>query len=88
MGHEVRLLAGKVVKPFVTCNKNDVHDARAIWKAMQQPEGRAVSVKTEEQQAILALHRMRRQLVKFRIAQSNGSVSANWMMRLPGLNAV
>lgn len=51
-------------------NKNDVMDARAIWMAVQQP-GKAIAVKTEEQQAILALHRMRRQLVKFRTAQIN-----------------
>ena len=31
-----------------------------------------VSVKSEEQQAVLALHRMREQLVKFRTAQING----------------
>ena len=43
----------------------DAHDARAIWTAVQQPNVKAVAVKTEEQQAILALHRMRSQLVKF-----------------------
>ena len=32
----------------------------------------AVAIKTEEQQAMLALHRMRSQLVKFRTAQING----------------
>ncbi len=45
-------------------------DARAIWLAVQQP-GEAIAVKTEEQQAVLALHRIRRQLVKFRTAQIN-----------------
>ena len=39
---------------------------------MQQPGVRAVAIKSEEQQAILALHRMRQQLVKFRTAQTNG----------------
>lgn len=72
MGHKVKLLPGKVVKPFVSGNKNDVHDARAIWTAARQPGVKTVSVKTEEQQAILALHRMRSQLVKFRTAQING----------------
>lgn len=72
MGHEVKLLPGKVVKPFVTGNKNDVHDARAIWTAVRQPGLKVVAIKTEEQQAILALHRMRSQLVKFRTAQING----------------
>lgn len=72
LGHQVKLLPGKEVKPFVTGNKNDWHDARAIWTAAQQPHVKAVAIKTEEQQAILALHRMRSQLVKFRTAQLNG----------------
>lgn len=72
MGHEVKLMPGKAVKAFVTGNKNDVADARAIWLAVQQPGVHAVAVKTEAQQAVLALHRMRQQLVKFRTMQSNG----------------
>jgi len=38
--------------------------------AVQQP-GKSVAVKTETQQAVLALHRMRQQLVKFRTMQIN-----------------
>ena len=72
MGHEVKLMPAKTVRPFVGGNKSDVHDARAIWTAVQQPKVKAVAVKTEEQQAVLALHRMRQQLVKFRTAQING----------------
>lgn len=72
MGHEVKLMPGKAVKAFVSGNKNDVADARAIWLATQQSGVKAVAVKTEAQQAILALHRMRQQLVKFRTMQSNG----------------
>ena len=71
LGHEVRLLPAKMVRPFVGGNKNDAHDARAIWTAAQQPGVKAVAIKSEEQQAILALHRMRQQLVKFRTAQIN-----------------
>ena len=71
LGHEVRLLPAKMVRPFVGGNKNDAHDARAIWTAVQQPGVKTVAIKTEEQQAILALHRMRQQLVKFRTAQIN-----------------
>lgn len=70
LGHKVRLMQGRFVKAFVMGNKNDVMDARAIWMAVQQP-GKAVAVKTEEQQSILVLHRSRRQLVKFRTAQIN-----------------
>jgi transposase len=72
LGHQVKLLPGRMVKPFVSGNKNDVHDARAIWTAVQQPGIKTVAIKTEEQQAVLALHRMRQQLVKFRTAQING----------------
>ena len=72
LGHEVRILPAKMVRAFVRGNKNDAHDARAIWAAVQQPGVRTVAVKTEEQQAVLALHRMRQQLVKFRTAQING----------------
>jgi transposase len=54
LGHQVKLMPAKAVKPFLTGNKNDRHDARAIWTAVQQPHVKAVAIKTEEQQAILA----------------------------------
>lgn len=71
MGHEVKLMPGKFVKAFVMGNKNDAVDAKAIWLAVQHAE-RSVAVKTETQQAVLSLHRMREQLVKFRTMQING----------------
>ncbi|HKR42691.1 MAG TPA: IS110 family transposase [Paraburkholderia sp.] len=71
MGHRVKLMSAEFVKAFNIRNKNDAADARAIWLAVQQP-GKAVAVKTEAQQAVLALHRMRQQLVKFRTMQING----------------
>ncbi|AOK32836.1 transposase [Burkholderia cenocepacia] len=71
MGHEVRLMPAEFVKAFNIRNKNDAADARAIWLAVQQP-GKPVAVKTEMQQAMVALHRMREQLVKFRTMQVNG----------------
>jgi transposase len=71
MGHEVRLMPAEFVKAFNVRNKNDAADAKAIWLAVQQP-GKPVAVKTEMQQAMLALHRMREQLVKFRTMQVNG----------------
>ena len=72
LGHEVRLVSAKMVRAFVGGNKNDAADARAIWTAVRQPGVKMVAVKSEEQQAVLALHRMRQQLVKFRTAQING----------------
>ncbi|CAN0627091.1 transposase [Burkholderia multivorans] len=65
MGHQVKLMPGEFVKAFNIRNKNDAADARAIWFAVQQP-GKSVAVKTEMQQAMLAVHRAREQLIKFR----------------------
>ena len=71
LGHEVVLLHAKFIRPFVQTNKTDAADARAIWTAVQQPEMRTVAAKTEDQQAMLSLHRMRALLVKFRTMQVN-----------------
>jgi transposase len=71
LGHQVKLLAPRSVRPFVLRNKTDAADAKAIWTAVQQPEARIVALKTEHQQTVLALHRMRGQLMKFRIMQTN-----------------
>src|ERR1700679_654898 len=70
MGHQVKLIPAKFAKAFNIRNKNDAADARAIWMATQMP-GKSVAVKTEAQQAILALHRIRQQKVKFRTMQMN-----------------
>src|ERR1700733_209342 len=69
MGHEVRLIATKFVRPFVKNNKTDAADAAAIWEAAQRPGMRFVPFKSEQQQGILALHNMRDLLVKSRTAQ-------------------
>jgi transposase len=69
-GHQVKLMPAEFAKAFYIRNKNDAADARAVWLAVQQPS-KAVAIKTEAQQAVLALHRMRQQLVKFRTMQIN-----------------
>lgn len=71
LGHQVRLIAARSVRPFVQRNKTDAADARAIWTASQQPGAKFVSVKTEAQQIVLSLHRIRAQLMKMRIMQTN-----------------
>lgn len=71
LGHQVKLMPAAYVKAFNIRNKNDAADAKAIWLAVQQPS-KAVAVKNETQQAMLALHRMRSQLMKFRTMQTNG----------------
>ena len=55
LGHSIRLLHAKVVRPFVSGNKTDATDARAIWLAVQQPGVKFVRVKTKAQQATLTL---------------------------------
>ncbi|SFE38142.1 IS110 family transposase, partial [Nitrosomonas sp. Nm166] len=70
LGHEVKLIHAKFVRPFVQGNKTDAADAKAIWTAVRQPEMRMAG-KTEDQQAMLALHRMRLSLIKFRTMQVN-----------------
>lgn len=71
LGHQAVLLHAKFIRPFVQTNKTDAADARAIWTAMQQPGMRTVAAKTEDQQSMLSLHRMRTSLVKFRTMQVN-----------------
>lgn len=71
MGHKVKLLPAKHVRAFVLRDKTDALDAQAIWIAAQQPHIKDVSVKSEQQQACLALHSMRQQLMKMRIMQTN-----------------
>jgi transposase len=71
LGHNVRLIHAKAVRPFVSGNKTDATDARAIWLAVQQPGTKFVGLKSEEQQATLVLHRQRELLMKIKTMQSN-----------------
>ena len=71
LGHTVRLLHAKIVRPFVSGNKTDATDARAIWIAVQQPGVKFVGIKTAAQQATLTLHRQRELLMKMRTMQTN-----------------
>lgn len=70
-GHDVRLMAPHFVKPYVKTNKNDAADAEAICEAVARPNMRFVPVKCAEQQAVLALHRVRQSFIKARTAQAN-----------------
>lgn len=71
LGHSVRLIHAKAVRPFVSGNKTDATDARAIWLAIQQPGTKFVAVKTLEQQGTLILHRQRELLMKIKTMQTN-----------------
>lgn len=66
LGHEVKLIAPRYVKPFIKRHKNDSADAEAIVEAAQRPEMRYVEIKSEQQQSRAILFRMREQLVRQR----------------------
>lgn len=70
-GHTVKLIAPQFVKPFRQGEKNDWNDALAIGIAGCQPTMRFVAVKSAEQQAIQALHRVRTRVQHDRVACAN-----------------
>lgn len=72
LGHRVRLIAPQHVKPFRRGQKNDYRDAEAIISAALSPGMHFVGVKSVDQQAEQALHRVRSQLLRQRIAAANG----------------
>jgi transposase len=64
LGHTVKLMAPQFVKPYVKTNKSDARDAEAICEAVARPNMRFVPIKTVEQQALLAVHRVRQALCR------------------------
>jgi transposase len=64
LGHTVKLMPPHYVKPYVKRQKNDMADAAAICEAVTRPSMRFVPAKSEEQQAVLMLHRSRELLVR------------------------
>ena len=71
LGHSVRLMAPAFVVPYRKSGKNDGNDAEAICEAVVRPNMRFVPVKSEEQQALLALHRVRQGWIAERTATIN-----------------
>jgi transposase len=67
----VRLMAPRFVRAYVKANKNDTADAEAICEAVRRPSMRFVAVKSTVQQDVQAVHWVRAQLVKTRIALAN-----------------
>jgi transposase len=71
LGHKACLIAPQHVKPYVQGNKNDYNDAAGIAEAVTRPKIRFVSVKSEEQQDIQAMHRLRESQVGVRTKLCN-----------------
>jgi transposase len=71
LGHEVKLMSPRFVRPYVKSNKNDARDAEAICEAVARPSMRFVAVKSQGQQDMLALHRVRSLLIRERTALMN-----------------
>jgi transposase len=71
LGHEVKLIPAQHVKAFLRGNKNDYNDALAIAEAVSRPQMRFVEIKTEAQQDIQALHRLRERRLQERTALCN-----------------
>lgn len=71
LGHSVRLMAAQFVTPYRKRGKNDANDAEAICEAVGRPNMHFVAVKSEEQQAVLMVHRARSLVVATRTALVN-----------------
>jgi len=71
LGHEVRLMPPRYVKPYVKRNKNDAADAEAICEAVRRPTMRFVPIKTPEQQSVLMIHRTRHLFIRQRTTLIN-----------------
>ena len=69
--HDVRLIAGQFVKPFVKSNKNDIIDAEAIAEAVARENMRFVPFKTDDQLDLQGIHRARDRLISRRTAVIN-----------------
>ena len=71
MGHRVRLLPPAHVRRYVLGSKTDAADATALLEANRNEQIIPVPVKTEAQQTLSAIHRMRSGWMRSRTARLN-----------------
>ena len=67
----MRLISPQFVVAYRNNQKNDYNDAEAICEAASRPNMRFVAIKSEEQQAALAVHRIREQCIADRTSKAN-----------------
>jgi transposase len=72
-GHEVKLLPPFYVRPYVQRSKTDRADVKGMLEAWRNSEIRPVPIKTEAQQQLIALHRVRSTWIVTRTARINTS---------------
>ena len=70
-GHRAILVPPHVVRPYVLRNKTDRSDAKGLLEACRNEDLRPVPVKSETQQALAALHRLRSTWLATRTARIN-----------------
>jgi transposase len=68
MGHVAKLVSPQYVRPVATSNTNEFVDAEAICEAALRPSMCFIEPRTEGQQLLAALHRVRESLVIERTA--------------------
>jgi transposase len=71
-GFEVVLLPPQYVRPYVLRDKTDRADCDGLLQAARNPRIHPVTIKSERQQAIAALHRVRSQWMGTRTQRING----------------
>lgn len=91
LGHRVKLMNPKYVKPFVKTNKNDRADAEAIVEAASRASVPEVPVKQSWQQDLQSVHRVRSELMRERVALGNqmrGLLAEYGIVAVKGVNAL
>jgi transposase len=91
-GHDVKLLPPFYVRPYVQRSKTDRTDVKGMLEAWRNSDIHPVPIKTEAQQQLIALHRVRSTWIATRTARINtsrgilrefGIVVANGASRVP-----
>jgi transposase len=70
-GHQVVLIPPHAVRPYVLRNKTDGADAKGLLEALRNDDVRPVPLKSVDQHALAALHRMRSAWMATRTARLN-----------------
>ena len=73
LGHDVKLLPPRAVRPYVQRSKTDRADVEGMLEASRNTDIHPVPVKSESQQQLTALHRVRSGWIRTRTMRINGA---------------